>query len=162
MRNPYDFYPTPDYSFNVLLPFIPTKINSFLEPCYGNGAIYNKINCNNKYFCEIQPPFNKDYLKEKFDQKFDLIITNPPFSLAQEFLEKSLQESDLVFYLLRLNFLGSQKRKTFFNKVGTPDKLFILSKRPSFTGGGTDSVEYAWFCYDKNQIIKTNKNIIIL
>ncbi len=163
IRNAYDFYPTPEYCIDSFLKHIPINENmSFLEPCYGNGVIYNKINTINKEFCEIQKPHLKDYLKTIYTEKFDLIITNPPFSLAQEFLEKSLNESDFVAYLLRINFLGSKKRKVFFDKIGTPDKMFVLSKRPSFTGKGTDSTEYAWFVWDKNNIINVKKSIVIL
>jgi len=79
-----------------------------------------------------------------------LIITNPPYKLAQEFIERALQVTSPiggeVAMLLRLNFLGSQKRGAWLvNHV--PD-LYVLSERPSFNGNGkTDATEYAWFCW---------------
>ena len=48
--------------------------------------------------------------------------------------------------LLRINFLGSQKRYDFWQQF-PPDGLYVLSKRPSFTGKGTDSIDYAWFVW---------------
>lgn len=144
-RNERDFYPTPDYTIDTLLDclFIPEWIR-FLEPCRGNGAIYNKVKTDFKFWAELRE--GVDYLDTPFED-VDLIITNPPFSLAQEFLDKSLEEGKTVCYLLRLNFLGSQKRHEWW-QGRTPDKLIVLSRRPSFTGKGTDATEYAWFVWD--------------
>lgn len=159
-REPRDFYPTPDYTVRPLLKLINwNRVDSFLEPCKGDGAIYNLIDTKVKQWAEINE--GVDYLTTSFPKR-DLIITNPPFLLAKEFLEKSLTESDCVCYLLRLNYLGSSKRKSFWNKIGTPNKLLVLSKRPSFTGNGTDATEYAWFCWDKSGLINLPEGIHIL
>jgi len=32
--------------------------------------------------------------------------------------------------------------------------LHVISKRPSFTGGGTDATEYAWFIWDNTDRIE--------
>lgn len=78
----------------------------------------------------------------------DLIITNPPFSLALAFLQKSLGEARTVISLLRLNFLGSQKRRAFWQE-DRPSHVLVLAERPSFSRDGrTDATEYAWFCWD--------------
>lgn len=68
---------------------------------------------------------------------YDCIITNPPYSLAEEFLRKSLEIAPVVCFLLRLNFLGSQKRAAFLSK--NPPDVYVLSERPSFVNGKTDS-----------------------
>jgi hypothetical protein len=47
--------------------------------------------------------------------------------------------------LLRLNFLGSSVRAQFM-RSHTPD-VYVLPNRPSFTGNGTDSIEYTWFVW---------------
>jgi len=83
-----------------------------------------------------------DFLTDTTIREF--IVTNPPFSLAFEFCQHARNHADEVLFLLRLNFLGSQKRAEWFN-LNEPSALFILSKRPDFTGGGGDSCEYAWF-----------------
>ena len=76
------------------------------------------------------------------------VIMNPPYNHAQEFIEASLGiagRKGNVAALLRLNFLGSQKRLAFWKK--NPSDVYVLSKRPSFTGGPTDSCDYAWFVW---------------
>ncbi len=77
---------------------------------------------------------------------FDYVITNPPYSLAREMIEASIRVARVAAaHLLRINFLGAQKRRDF-NKITRP-ALKVLPNRPGFTGWGSDSTEYAWFVY---------------
>lgn len=161
-RNQNDFYITPDYTIESLLNVLNlSKVNSFLEPCRGSGAIYNKVNVPFKSYCEILE--NIDYLKTEYASgTFSLIITNPPFSLFQEFLEKSLKESSTVWYLLRVNVLGSKKRAEWWQDK-LPTHLLTLSARPSFNSKGTtDATEYAWFGWDYNNTCILPKGIHVL
>jgi hypothetical protein len=145
-RSPNDYYPTPPWCYEKL-PFDFQQFQTALEPCRGDGRIYNFLKSKglDTYWAELSE--GVDYLSTPFDN-VDLILTNPPFSIAEQFVEKALLESNSVVMLLRLNWLGSQKRYDFWLK-NPATGLIILSKRPSFTGTGTDSTEYAWFIWDK-------------
>ena len=55
--------------------------------------------------------------------------------------------------LLRLNYLGSITRHEWW-KSSPPIAIHVLSKRPSFTGTGTDATDYGWFAWDKTDRIK--------
>lgn len=92
-----------------------------------------------------------DYLEQP-PGDFDLIITNPPFALASEIIEKALsdvKEGGWVVMLLRLNFLEGKKRKMFWDKY-MPKYVFVHHRRMSFTKDGkTDSVAYAHYCWQK-------------
>lgn len=160
-RQRHDLYPTPAPPIDALLSVmsIPADIE-FHEPCRGAGAIYDRIPCGHKNYCEINEGI--DYLTYQPPRMVDLIVTNPPFSLALEFLQKSLRESVTVCYLLRLNFLGSQKRKAFW-QANRPSHVLVLSKRPCFTGDGhTDSIEYAWFCWDRGGFVTLEPGVHVL
>lgn len=160
-RQPQDLYPTPALAIDALLGVmsIPADIE-FHEPCRGGGAIYDRVQCQHKTYCEISEGI--DYLIYRQKRMVDLIITNPPFSLALEFLQKSLCESLTTCYLLRLNFLGSQKRKEFW-QANRPSHVLVLSKRPCFTNDGkTDSIEYAWFCWDRGGFVTLPPGIHVL
>jgi hypothetical protein len=76
-------------------------------------------------------------------------LGNPPFALAQEFIQHTLTMAEQVVFLLRLSFLESQKREHFFARVGVPD-VFVLPERPSFTGEGTDACAYAWMRWQRD------------
>lgn len=79
--------------------------------------------------------------------RFDLIIGNPPYTFALEFIERSLALADNVVFLLRQGFLSSARRHGFFQEH-CPSHVFIVPHRPSFTGDNrTDSADYcvvAW------------------
>lgn len=151
MRNAYDFYPTPEWCYEKL-PINWSLFDTALEPAAGDRRIVHFLQ-NQKLlqvdWCEIQEGL--DFFEH--EGEYDLIITNPPFSLAQEFIEHSMSMAPTVIMLLRLNFLGSQARHEFWKQF-PPDGLIILSKRPSFTGKGTDSSDYAWFIWSDIEELK--------
>lgn len=178
-----DRYITPSPAIDSLLSVLDlVRCKSFLEPCRGDGAIYDRVPCDIKWYTEIEE--GKDYFATPF-ANFDLIITNPPFSHALEFLQKSLTEAGSVFYLLRLNFLGSATRKPFWT-ANPPSHVLVLSQRPCFVwvckqckaayhpgtvdececGGKvraqTDSIEYAWFGWDRAGFCKLPKGVHVL
>lgn len=140
---------TPDWCVRAIWSKL-TSYDSCLDPCAGEGGILRSLQeldsrplyygieidatraqkCVNKGFrCPVA-----DSLRTKSyptDWAADLIITNPPYALALEFLEKALaSDAKQVCFLLRLNFLGSQRRAAFWKK--NPCDVYVLPKRPSF------------------------------
>jgi hypothetical protein len=98
--------------------------------------------------------FGTDFMAwaEEEKVKYDLIITNPPFSLALPFLRsglKMLEEGGWLFYLLRLGWLEGKKRKEELHDSHPPSTVHVIVPRPSFTGGGTDATAYAMFGYER-------------
>jgi hypothetical protein len=105
----------------------------------------------------------QDYLDCAFqDGQFDLVISNPPFVLAQEFIQKALTEVKpfgYVVMLLRLNYFGSLKRIPFWTE-NMAKYAFVHAARMSFntplsmelegrTKKGTDSIEYMHCCWQR-------------
>lgn len=84
-----------------------------------------------------------------FSQKWGLLITNPPFSLAYEFVEHSLKymnEQSTLALLMPLTFLGSADRVNYNQK--REYEILISPVRPSFTDDGkTDAMVYGWFLW---------------
>ena len=82
--------------------------------------------------------------------RFRLVIGNPPYSHAQAFVDRSLElleAGGALVFLLRLGFLGAQKRRAWW--ASSPlAHVRVLSKRPAFSGRrSTDACEYAWFVW---------------
>lgn len=148
-----DYYPTPASAIQALfsvIDFANLKDEEwiFAEPCKGEAAaIYQHFPVGSEY-CELEE--GKDYFTNEWEKRPDIIITNPPFKHALEFLQKSLREADVNIYLLRLGFLESVRRREFHQK-NPPTNLVVLSKRPSFVGNKTDKTAYAWYVYDPKQ-----------
>jgi hypothetical protein len=91
----------------------------------------------------------KDYLtfspRKGRRSRWDLALGNPPYSSAMPFIKKTLELAPIVVFLLRLGFLCSQGRSSWL-RANTPT-IIPLSRRPSFTGNGTDRYDYAWFVW---------------
>jgi hypothetical protein len=144
--NATDFYPTPLWcAENLDVDW--SQFSTAHEPCKGDGRLYDWLASKNLTTSYTEITEGLDFFE--WNTPVDLIFTNPPFSIAQEFIEHSLQLADTVFMLLRLNYLASIKRYEWWSK-NPPSALYVLSKRPSFTGSGTDATDYAWFVWDKS------------
>ena len=166
IRNKNDFYETPQNCILNFLQHHPLDPNAvILDPCAGTGAfpkalrqagylnqidaidvdesVYDVVDANNRH-CE-------DFLKLEPPYEYDVIFSNPPYSLAEEFIRKAFtlvnKEKFEIIYLLRLNFLESKKRHDFWQEYMVND-LYVLSNRPSFTGNGTDCTSYAFYVFN--------------
>jgi len=84
-------------------------------------------------------------------QSFDLVVGNPPYKLAQKFLEHSLRMSRYVVFLLRVGFLASARRYHFL-QAHPPVAVYLLPNRPRFiypdgAPRSSDQTEYAIMCW---------------
>lgn len=172
VRRPDDFYATPAWCVRAALSqLFPIKSpEAVLDPCCGDGAILSavvdywaetKTVSDWLYGIELDPvraaiAEDKLFIVEARDAltpvpwpKKKVIITNPPYGNAMMFVERALDEvaeGGTVVMLLRLNWLGSQKRAAFHREH--PSDVFVLPRRPGFTEDGkTDATEYAWFAW---------------
>lgn len=158
IRRALDDYQTDPRSVEALLQHVK-PFGSFLEPCVGSGNISDAVKpyVRKMDWCEITT--GRDFLTWDFGgRRFDWIITNPPFSLAREFIDRSLARADHVAMLLRVNFLESQDRLKWWQSR-LPTALYVLANRPGFLTRegtrvlnkqgkpGTDSCAYAWFVW---------------
>lgn len=82
---------------------------------------------------------------------YDLIVGNPPFSLADDLIPlllSRLAPGGVLAFLLRLNFFGGQDRYERFWRIFPAAAAYPLPARPGFTADGkTDGTEYmlcAW------------------
>lgn len=75
------------------------------------------------------------------------IVGNPPFNEAEDHVRMALATAhDGVAVLLRLAFLEGAKRRAFW-ATWPAAEVHVLTARPSFTGGATDSCAYGWFVW---------------
>lgn len=167
-RHDLDFYETEGWVTRSILEAVDIS-GSVLDAGCGTGAILREVlrmnarkitvargvdidperiaKANETIHCGCS-----DFLSwEASPDRWDVVIANPPYSHAQEFVDKARDLGKLVIFLLRLNFLGSQKRAAKFREY-MPD-IYVLPKRPSFTGDGrTDATEYAWFVWGRENV----------
>ena len=173
----FDYYITPPQTakeaFVELIQLERTLQNKYikiLDPCCGGDKIHNATYKQLLFYMDYKfidtmdiredsgADTKTNYLTYTAKQNYyDLIISNPPYTVALDFVQKALldvKDGGFVSYLLRLNFFGSQSRKKFFNQF-MPKYCFVHSKRPSFTlDGKTDGTEYATFVWQKGRVDK--------
>lgn len=109
------FYTKPELAKQLINKIDLTKYELVIDPCCGDGAFYNNLNCN-KIGIDISPDtegvIKHDFLTWYFDQEINsnkvLTISNPPFgkqgSLAMNFIKKALEFSDTIAFILPLSF----------------------------------------------------------
>lgn len=160
-RIPLDAYYTPDDVAEKCVATLKLRAGeTILEPSVGGGAFARAakargcqvtgldIDPHAAGFSDCDWRGIGDFADYSLGGEFDWIIGNPPFNCAQEHIEHALalQPKYGVAFLLRLAFLEGQKRAAFW-RDHPPWEVHVLSKRPSFTGGGTDSAAYGWFVW---------------
>ena len=91
--------------------------------------------------------FGQDFLRMELPPAIDCIITNPPFFLKQQFLERCYQLGKPFALLLPLTTLETPKRQALFRRYGL--EVIFFDKRINFetpSGKGSGSwFATAWF-----------------
>lgn len=90
----------------------------------------------------------QDYLQREFG-RFDLIVGNPPYAQATQFIRHSLAQLNyggVCVFLLRLAFLESERRGKGLFKEHPPEVVSVAMRRPKFYGSGGGATA---FCFVK-------------
>lgn len=74
----------------------------------------------------------RDYLEQFYE--YDYLITNPPFSIKDQVIEKVLKEGKPAALVLPIDSLGGVKRHKMFAQYGYPS-VYIPARRMKFTDG---------------------------
>jgi hypothetical protein len=108
--------------------------------------------------------YSGDFLEHTPSTTYDVIATNPPYSLAEEFVKHSLRFAEVVAMLLPQGFLASDGRQPWISK-NVPDQ-YVLPNRPSFGLNkdgrkGTDSNDYAWMIWRRGKAHVWGKTFVL-
>lgn len=155
-RNESDFYPTPpDVTFALMKRLGIPKWMWIWEPACGEGHIVNELHregYQNVLATDIQNGI--DFLTCNIsDFTYRWIITNPPFSLAEQFIRRC-HESRMPFaLLLKSQYWHSKKRYSLFKEI-PPSSIYPLTWRPDFLfksrGKGSPLMDVMWCVWDKD------------
>lgn len=151
-----DFYPTPPEATVALLER-ETFTGNIWEPACGDGAI-SKVLESAGFVVRSTDLIDRgygigdtDFLET--DDTADNIITNPPFTLGEEFIHKALAcTTGKVVMLTKLQFLEGAKRKRMFES--TPLKtVYVFSKRLTMTRNGekmknSGMIAFCWMVWE--------------
>lgn len=146
-----DFY-TPDEAILPILKYLDK--NKIYWECtdYGESNI-TKLLRENGFKVVATSKEELNFLQDKPSFDFDIIITNPPYSLKDDFIEKCYSYNKPFLLLLPITALEGKKRNKLYKEYGI--ELIILDKRVNYKNSKNNVYfNTSWFCHRicKNQI----------
>lgn len=160
-RSYLDYYGTDPKTTEALLQK-EDFYDDIWEPCAGHNLMVDKLR-EIGYNVKASDIFDygygheiEDFLKTKAKNVDMDIVTNPPYNMAGEFVEKALKvvkKGRKVCMLLRLQFLEGSKRYQKIYKNNPPKTVYVFTNRQvcskvdDFTEGS--AVAYCWIVWKK-------------
>jgi len=172
-REKDDFYATPAWVTELLIKAeresghpLPFKI---WEPACGDGAIVKVLRAHG---CDVAATDLVDRGFPGATVGFDFlwgsshgldaaVVTNPPFKLAEQFVQQwctRLPASPRLCLLLKLSFLQGASRTPWLFSETPLARVHVIAKRITFDGKRADGTPYdsnfmdafAWFVWDRS------------
>lgn len=155
-----DFYSTNPIAIDYLLKHEDFDENIWECAC-GNGKLSERlkekgfnVRSTDLVYRDYGEKESVDFLAQ--NQVFDGdIITNPPYNLALEFVEKALELSNRkVAMFLKIQFLETKKRYLNLFKDNPPKKVLVFVKRMACyreddTSFKSSAICFCWIVWDK-------------
>lgn len=137
-RSKTDFYPTPSNVTIALMKYLQLPLDTIIwEPACGEGHMVNALSnfCHRVYATEL---FDRgfgvvgiDFLTAKLPNWIDWIITNPPFSLSEQFIRRCIDHKKPFAMLLKSQYWHAECRLKLFKEY-PPMAILPLTWRPDF------------------------------
>ncbi len=164
-----DYYATHTDSTKALLA-VEEIIYPALEPACGEGHISKLLDpFKTKSFDLVDRGYGNggvDFLTNDFVGEYSTVITNPPFNLFQEFVEKALTiATHKVIMFGKLQALEGKKRATFMQNSPLKTVYVFKSRQQPLRNGSevdeltgkkmnSSTIAFAWFVWEKGYVGK--------
>lgn len=152
-RSGADFYPTPPDVTFALLDFLRISYDKAViwEPACGEGHMVNQIKKMGYDAFGTDIKTGTDFLTADPPRDFTWIITNPPFSLSEQFIRRCGEFKRPFALLLKSQYWHAKRRLSLFREY-TPTWILPLTWRPDFCfgerGGGSPLMDVMWCVWD--------------
>lgn len=164
-RQALDYYPTPADVTRALIAAEGERIaklygRTIWEPCGRGGAIAREFIAAGFAVIASDVVGDPDNEVEAQDlltctrRRSDVVVTNPPFALADRMIAHLLGRLDVPYLALLLKstfwHAGSERKP----RIGLwrrhrPTIRYDLTWRPDFLGGGAPTMDCSWFVWDR-------------
>lgn len=145
-KEKFDNIYTPEYAIKPLLEYIPKNITVW-ECCDFGGSKITKL--LKEHGCKvISTDKEENFFEYKPKENFDMIITNPPYSLKDEFLKKCYEWNKPFCLLLPITALEGKNRGEMYRKNGI--EVLVLDGRVQFYNKKKSGIWFntSWFCHN--------------
>jgi hypothetical protein len=159
-----DLYETPEVAVQALLAVEAVPLTVW-EPACGPGAIVRSLRASGRaviatdlvdYDCPDSAARRDFLMEQRAPDGVPAIVTNPPFKLAQQFVEHARRLVPQTYMLMRLAFLEAERRRALFDG-GDLARIYVFSRRlPMMHRAGWEGrkansgMAFAWFCWDRS------------
>ncbi len=124
-RGPFDDLNTPVEALQYLLPYLPYR-GIVWEACPGPGILVGHLKSAGYQVVD----WTGDFLLDDPPERWDLMITNPPYSKKHLFLKRCSELNKPYAILLPVTSLGVKRCQQYLTDCG----VVFLPKRIDFTG----------------------------
>lgn len=160
-RKENDLYQTPTWVTLALNPHLPGRVHNVWEPAAGGGKMVSALRSLGYNVFDTDATRGHDFLKDEVDAQWwkdgwvmDAIVTNPPYGLAQRFIEHAIEYIEpaggVVAMLLRTDYDHAKTRQHLFGDCKVFARKVVLTRRIQWFEQKVASPSYnhAWFVWD--------------
>ncbi len=119
---------TPAYALTPLLPYLP-KGMTIWEPAAGEGYLQRALSDGGFWVVSGDLITGQNFFEYEPD-RWDCLVTNPPFSIHSEWLERCYQLGKPFALLLKVDILGNKWEQAMFDQFGI--EVIFVSPRINF------------------------------
>jgi hypothetical protein len=152
-RKMLDQYETPAWVTLALVPHLPVTTGKVWEPACGSGKMVAALRQAGFDVIGSDIADGADFLCQPAKSGIDAIITNPPYALAREFIERAVDFNGVrvVAMLLRTDFDHAATRAHLFAGCPTFAKKVVLTRRIRWfeDSTGSPSFNHCWMIWDR-------------
>lgn len=152
-----DIFQTPPEAILPILKYIPNNVKTIWECCDPGWSIITYILKQVGYnVISTDKETGFDFLKDKPNFEFDMILTNPPFSLKTKFIKKCYEYKKPFALLVPMTTLEGKERFEMYKKYGI--NIVVLDQRVNYVRNRRGSwFASIWIFWDGEGV--TNNNI---
>lgn len=143
---------TPEYGVEPILKYIPTKAVVWCPFDKEDSAFVRLISKTNKVlFSHIES--GQDFFKYQPKEKWDCIISNPPFKKKRQFFERALSFKKPFALIMTNAWLNDAASKKVFMDANKQMQLLMFDKRIKFNnpyGNPNNKITFSssYYCCD--------------
>lgn len=140
---------TPAYAVDPLLPYLPEGLNVW-EPACGEGLLEDALIDSGFSVVSGDILTGQNFFDYEPD-RWDCLVTNPPYSIHFQWLERCYELGKPFALLLKVDILGTKTAQEMFGQYGI-EVIFVSPRinykmpRKGWDGGGAQ-FSTAWFTW---------------
>jgi hypothetical protein len=145
-RPKFDELYTPPEAVLPILPYLPKGKIYWECTDYGDSNITRLLKENGYNVISTHLNTNFNFLIDAPDFEYDIILTNPPYSLKTDFLKRAYELGKPFGFLLPLTALEGVERGKLYREYGV--EVLVLDRRINYMKDKKGAwFNSSWFCW---------------